>query len=693
MSFLNPLLLVALAAIAVPLLIHLINLRRPEKITFSTLQFFEALRRTTVRNIKIKEYLLLVLRLLAIASIALVLARPFLPVSLTGDGSGITYVIIVDNSPSMQQLNERGTWFTGARESASAFVTNAAPESRFVVLPTHGPWSMQAPVASGEALRLISRIETSVYAFRLPAHLDGLRKLPQFSDLSMVALWFGDFQKSVFEAYAASFQQPLPMPVFAVKTAGEPSPNAAITNIQVLSRILSERRPVQFQVKVAHFGATKLVNAFVSLEVNGVVTGQYPVQLNPGSTMEYVFEWTPPDSKPAVVTAVLEGDSWPFDNRRYLALDMPGKKNLLIVGEKIQAGEDPFFERALAVASRLNRTFEIVRKSPDGLTPEDISTAAVIVLNGVRSAAGLPLDLLRDHLQSGRSLLFIPGNLSEQTQWARFLSEVKAGRLQGFTGEFGSFKPVGQMKRPPADLPLLQDVFEVKPGQRPEIAMPSVYFHWNFVPEQGAIPLLQLDSGMPLVTEQRSGQGTLIVSALGVEPGWSDFPAQAFYPVFWYRVLQYLAHREQLSARETTLGNAFSAVLPYTNTDVSISGTDFTARPVVSRTMNGVKIDYDGLDWAPGVYRINAGNESTGIAVNSDILESDFQTLNGDEASIHLNKMFNRVSFFDASALDAAESGSFMAGSGRGQEIWRLFVVLGVLFLVSESIVARQFKT
>src|SRR6056297_146677 len=87
MNFLNPFFLFGLFAVAIPVIIHLINLRRPQKVSFSTLSFFNELRKSTIRRIRIKQYLLMALRALAVLFLALALARPFLPPTLTGTSS------------------------------------------------------------------------------------------------------------------------------------------------------------------------------------------------------------------------------------------------------------------------------------------------------------------------------------------------------------------------------------------------------------------------------------------------------------------------------------------------------------------------------------------------------------------------------------------------------------------------------
>ena len=76
MEFLNPAALFALAAVAIPLIVHLFHFRRPRKVDFSSLAFVKELRKSTVRRVRVKQWLLLALRLLAIASVGVGLRSP-----------------------------------------------------------------------------------------------------------------------------------------------------------------------------------------------------------------------------------------------------------------------------------------------------------------------------------------------------------------------------------------------------------------------------------------------------------------------------------------------------------------------------------------------------------------------------------------------------------------------------------------
>ncbi|MFW6347826.1 MAG: BatA domain-containing protein [Cyclonatronaceae bacterium] len=76
MSFLTPFYLLGLLAIALPIILHLINFRKPQRQAFSTLVFFRRLQRSSMKRLKLKKRLLLALRIALLALLAMALARP-----------------------------------------------------------------------------------------------------------------------------------------------------------------------------------------------------------------------------------------------------------------------------------------------------------------------------------------------------------------------------------------------------------------------------------------------------------------------------------------------------------------------------------------------------------------------------------------------------------------------------------------
>jgi hypothetical protein len=134
MTFLNPLLLLGLAAAALPVLLHLLNQRRPREVVFSSVALLKDVQATTTRRVKIEERLLLLLRVLALACLALGFARPILEGRLAGLGEApVSVALVVDNSLSTAR---RATLLDAARAEAEAFAATLAPGDEVFVVPT-----------------------------------------------------------------------------------------------------------------------------------------------------------------------------------------------------------------------------------------------------------------------------------------------------------------------------------------------------------------------------------------------------------------------------------------------------------------------------------------------------------------------------------------------------------------------------
>ena len=110
MSFLNPLFLFGLIAASLPIIIHLFTRRRPRDIPFSSLEFLTEVNQSEIRRLRIKQWLLLLLRTLAVAAIAMAMARPALRGTLgPQSAASTTVVVLVDRSASMGASAPTGT--------------------------------------------------------------------------------------------------------------------------------------------------------------------------------------------------------------------------------------------------------------------------------------------------------------------------------------------------------------------------------------------------------------------------------------------------------------------------------------------------------------------------------------------------------------------------------------------------------
>ena len=109
MTFLSPTVLWGLAAASIPIIIHLLSLRHTRDVEFSTLRFIKELEHKTIRRLKLRQLLLVLLRILVIICLILMVARPvqkgFVPGWMAAEKE-TRVVIFVDNSASMSLVSD-----------------------------------------------------------------------------------------------------------------------------------------------------------------------------------------------------------------------------------------------------------------------------------------------------------------------------------------------------------------------------------------------------------------------------------------------------------------------------------------------------------------------------------------------------------------------------------------------------------
>ena len=137
MSFLNPSALIALAAVSIPILIHLLNLRKIKKVEFSTLMFLKEIQKSKMRRIKLKQLLLLLFRIMAIIFLVLSFSKPVYEgyAGNNANSSKSAALIFMDDSFSMNARDNNGLYFAKAVESVKNILDIHKESSEIYFIP------------------------------------------------------------------------------------------------------------------------------------------------------------------------------------------------------------------------------------------------------------------------------------------------------------------------------------------------------------------------------------------------------------------------------------------------------------------------------------------------------------------------------------------------------------------------------
>jgi len=696
MSFLNPLFLIALVSVGIPLLIYMLNLRKPKRIRFSTLAFFESLKSTSLRKIKIKRWLLMAIRMMAVAALALALAHPFLPsgAGMLATGEPAVVGIIVDNSPSMGQIDRNGPYIEQAKEIAADVINLRDSDDRIVLNVTNGESLTLPYLTPSAAARELAELETvnsgnylnrtiSQTIQQLTSATEPNKLLYIISDGQMTQMSVLEELKQA-EAYDVGLQ-------FIRFGEAEPS-NVGISEVSL------EKSEGENLIRgiVKNYGSQQTGSQFLNVYVDNELLAQQVYDIAGGESEEYVFELPESNDRFVEIRFEIEGDELLFDNTYYAAVELPEERSVLYVGENSsQSGDFRSYLRPLLEASeqnsdRLEYTFE----TAENLMPDQFEGADAIVLDGIESIPDYLSQVIIEQVQAGAGLLLLPAATGDIENYNRLLALSDAGRYSNIVGSYGSFERYDQLAPPESGHPILDVMFDRQEGEDLRVNLPELYYYYgiNTVEGRATAPILTTRTGNIVLNEVSVGSGTLIYSAIGSDPGWSNFPVKPLFAPAFYRTVEYLASGEDASMNLHVLGSPFDITLSGAATGaVELQADDEQIIPTTRQTFSGLNVFYLGEEWMPGWKTIQFGDERILFASNLNAMESQLESFNEQELTELLSTLFINVDVKSSQSNRQQRLAGLKAAS-VGKDIWYWFIILAIILLVTESLVSRHYK-
>ncbi len=704
MTFLNPLVLFGLVAAAIPLIIHLFNFRRPKRIDFSSLEFLKELQRTTMQRMRIKQWLLLLLRTLALACLILAFARPTLTGGLAGTLGGranSSIALVLDNSLSMSLRDAGGAYLEQAREIAAGLIDQTEPGDEVFVLTTATP-SKATPSAyinRSPALHAVADVTAQPgarTAARMLARAAALLD-DEASHLNKEIYLLSDLQRSTF-LDTLDVEVPEDVRVIVLPVGERTHANVAVTDLRVVSRIVEVGQPARVEATLVNYGAERIDGYVASLYLDNERVAQATADLQPGVSTRVAFAVTPQRRGWLAGLVRIEDDAFEHDNLRYFTLHVPEQRSLLIV--RGQGQRTDFVE--LALSSQLTRgrvTFELETINESALAATTLGTFDAVVLVGPRDLSSGEVAALVRYVDSGGGLLFFPGESARAPDYNALLGSLGGGRFSGFSGVLGSDQVIATFDRVDLEHPLFEGVFE-RPDLRgqTEVESPDLYYLMNYTPSSGTEQtLIQLSNGFPFLQEIRHGRGAVFVVATAPDVTWSDLPVRGLFIPLLYRSIYYLSAGESVQGEQLVVGQASELRLTGAPEGESLrliapDGQEIT--PEQRSLFGAVLLQTDTSLRTPGIYDVMAGQTLVRrVALNLNSRESNLQTYAPDEAAERLAE----ATGLPVRVLDLGPGGAegviaAIEVERTGVELWNVFLWLALLFLIAEMLVSMQWR-
>jgi Aerotolerance regulator N-terminal len=533
----------ALGALAIPIIIHLMFRQRARLVDLGTLQFLKVVLRDNARRRRLRRWLLLAMRMACLALIAFLFARPYMFATEPATGDRLV-VVLLDRSASMglvggarpidQGLAEArailGRAGTGTQLEAGSFDRAVHPLAR----PADLSKTAIEPTAAG-----------TDYGAALAWARDLLvRSKKPFKELHILT----DLQRSGLDR-SDSVSLPNSVEVH-LRDFGRAFPkNIAVTGVTIAPQTVRPGEPVSITATVRNVSPLPISKCPVRLHVEAGDRKrdlERTIDLDGGATVGVAFAF---DAMPEGLwgghVEVSTVDELPFDNRRFLALQVAPPARVLLVdgdpGRALYESETYFLQAALRLATPGEhyaktpfdpRTVELV--SGTGLP--DLEKTEAVVLANVEGLGASDVKRLGDFVERGGGLLVFTGD-RVRPEAARGLEAAGLG-----VGEVLEATTATELPWRLERWELRHLVF--KPFADPEhgdLRRPAFTAITPIKPHPDARVLAWFRGGEPALLERTKGRGKVLWFTSACDLAWGDWPRGRMYLPMLHQLVAYVS--------------------------------------------------------------------------------------------------------------------------------------------------------
>ena len=675
--------LIGLIGVGIPILIHLFARQKLQKIEFSSNRFLKRIQNQTMRRMKLRQMLLLVLRCLAIFLLISAFARPTLKVKrgLGHKQARSSIVLLVDRSMSMG----RKGLFPKARESASAVIDLMHPEDEAALV-----WSVDenSPsfTHSGDDLKsALNRSDVAWGRNRVFHSIDkGSALLSNAFNINQEMVLISDLQASGFrDSEDSTGTHNWAGRLYVIPINGEME-NIAIVDGGIENQILQPDLPLRIFAHIKNCGKKDVEDLLIRIFSRDEVAGQKVVDIGADETQRVSFRIMPETGGWIWGTIRIEDDGLFLDNELFFCCWIPEEISVLTLGHSTE--DVRTLQMALTPQTDQSHIYHVNEAFFTESWVDRLGDVDVLMFSNYPSFGPTEADRLKRFVEDGGGVIFFMGddvdlrNMNESF-FVPVLG-ITLGNVLGGQGEGGGYLSFGTVDY---GHPLFRGVFER--GEE-NIHSPR-FFRVVELMNHRAHKILSLGDGRPFLLEMPAGKGKVFISTSGIKQTWSDLAFTTFYAPLVTRSVAYLSTPALGEKEGYRVGESISLTVDVEDMSRGYRLEDPSGeKTLLHPEMQNGKVRLNlKQTLQTGIYRFYQGETLLGMeAVNVDPLESELEPLMKDEVKDKFPEA--KLEFVD----NIEDIEAVVSEARWGRELWRELLLVCLIVLVVEMLIARESK-
>ena len=659
MGFFTPWFLAGVAAVGLPVWLHLLRKHRSTPLPFSSLMFFERRTQSSIKHRRLRYLVLFALRALLLALLALAFAHPYIKRNILPRArSGEITVLAIDNSLSMQA----GGRLAQAKQMAKSVVSRLRPGERAQVLTFASRVAAISEVTDDRANlnSAIDSIQPSDDRTSFAELSRSLRSIAQSLRRPLRVEIYSDMQQSGMPSNFNDLRLNAEIRLEPHALADKSTPNFAVENVVVPRRVYDASK-TRVLATVAGFGTSKATR-HVSLSLNGRVIETQPVEVSESgrATVEFLSMEVPYGRNKGTVT-IDSADPLTPDDTFYFSVERADPRHALFVHEADNTRALVYVRAALESSGQ--SAFVLDPATPEQTANLSPAKYAFVVISDVGTLPETFEHQLHDYVSAGGSAFVALGHTSAGRARVPVGDEAIAGtRYAGREGDL--FQTAASLDSSHPSIQQSNRWDDVK------------FYRAIRVDPAGARVVARLTDDTPLLIDRQLGAGHILVFASTLDNIDNDFPVHASFVPFLVQTAAYLGKLDA-GPSSVTVG-AFAELRDTQEKGAAVDVLDPKGERVFSlaEAARAQNIQFSEAGYYD-IRRPNGRNEL--VAVNTDRRESDLTPASPETVNLWQN-----------TASGAPGSEGAAAAEQRPLSLW-WYVMLAVLVLaIAESLLGNR---
>ena len=681
MNFLFPTFLIGLAAIAIPIIIHLFNFRKYKKVYFTNVQFLKELKQESDSKSKLKEWLILAMRILAIACLVFAFAQPFIPGKTKAVQGEKAISIYIDNSFSMESTNKKGTLLENAKEYASEIVNTFNASDKFQLITNDFEGKHQRFVSKEEFMEQLNDVKISSATKSLNDVVKRQQDFLQNSSSKNKRIFLlSDFQKNTSVFNKADIDTSMVVSCI-------PIASSEISNVYIDS--------VWFETPAQQFGTQQIIHATViNKSTKDIENGTLKLFINNAQVSLNSFNVSAGGKKDVSISftvkvkginkGALKIEDYPitYDDNFYFSFNAQTTINALVINGKETKTSGNF--KSLMQNDSL---FVYQENNESAIDYSIFSKTNIIVLNELSSLTSGLTSELQKFVSNGGSLVIFPNKKADLESYNKAFQNLQLPQITKLDTVNTKTQSIN------FEQGLYEGVFD-KIDQRMDL--PKVFEHFEFTKttNSNSQSLVLLQNGQFLISLNPLGNGKVYLFSIPSDESSSNLLKHALFVPTLIK-MSILSLKPSPIYYKTAVNEAIAL-----NTN-----SNFSDKPLhvikddkkidiipEHRLVNNITTIFtQNQITEAGYYEVFENEHSIkDLAFNFDRKESDMNFMTTDD----LQKQIDEKGLKNISIIQTNEKTltNALQEVNDGKKLWKLFLILALIFLAAEILIIRLFK-